>query len=98
MCPPVEEAPANGTNGHANDANGSNGYTNGNSHEGFTSILSSPSHIRTTGPHTSLWATFYPMFLGSKLSNQHREKESNLQAGLEGTALFMSKANLERMT
>jgi len=86
MCPPVEEAPTNSKNSHANVATQTAIRTKA-SHR----FAAATTHIRTTGPHTSLWATFYTMFLGSKLSNQHYEKESNLQTGLEGTALFMSK-------
>ncbi|OCL02389.1 homocitrate synthase [Glonium stellatum] len=75
MCPPVEEAPANGTNSHTNDVNGYNGQTNGNSHEGFTSIHSSHN------PHPHHRSPYQPV--GDFLSNVSRFKiiESTLREG-----------------
>ncbi|OAL45231.1 homocitrate synthase-like protein [Pyrenochaeta sp. DS3sAY3a] len=72
MCPPVDETPANGTNGHA--ANGtSNGADNG--HEGFTGVQSSHN------PHPSHKSPYQPV--GDFLSNVSRFKiiESTLREG-----------------
>lgn len=35
MCPPVEDTPVNGANGHANGVNGSN---SSNNHPGYTNV------------------------------------------------------------
>ncbi|OCK90258.1 uncharacterized protein K441DRAFT_666283 [Cenococcum geophilum 1.58] len=75
MCPPVEEAPTNGTNDHANGVNDSNDHTNGNSHEGFTSIRSNHN------PHPHYRSPYQPV--GDFLSNVSRFKiiESTLREG-----------------
>lgn len=73
MCPPVEETPVNGTNGHAN-GNGTNG-TNGSSKDGMTGIQSA--HV----PHAHNKSPYKPT--GDFLSNVSRFKiiESTLREG-----------------
>lgn len=88
MCPPVDETPANGTNGHA--ANGtSNGTDNG--HEGFTGVQSSHN------PHPSHKSPYQPV--GDFLSNVSRFKIIGTSSCLVGlppadgrTALFYPSA------
>jgi homocitrate synthase len=75
MCPPVDETPVNGTNGHANGhSNGVNG-ANGNSHEGFSAIKSSHN------PHPNHKSPYQPV--GDFLSNVSNFKiiESTLREG-----------------
>ncbi|KAF1993236.1 homocitrate synthase [Amniculicola lignicola CBS 123094] len=72
MCPPVEESPAHGSNGHAN---GSNGTANGSSHNGYTGIQSSHN------PHPNHKSPYQPV--GDFLSNVSNFKiiESTLREG-----------------
>jgi homocitrate synthase len=65
MCPPVEETPTNGANGHSNGANGANGVASG-SHEGFSAIQS------THNPHPHNSSPYKPV--GDFLSNVSRFK------------------------
>ncbi|KAF2755421.1 homocitrate synthase [Pseudovirgaria hyperparasitica] len=69
MCPPVEDTPTNGTNGHANGINGTNG-----SHDGFTPIKTR----ENPHPHASPYRP-----VGDFLSNISRFKiiESTLREG-----------------
>lgn len=71
MCPPVDETPANGSNGHSNGtSNGSNG-----NHPGFSAIQSAHN------PHPNHKSPYQPV--GDFLSNVSNFKiiESTLREG-----------------
>ena len=73
MCPPVDETPVNGANGHANGVNGEANGANGD-HPGYTGIQSK----HNPHPHSSPYAP-----VGDFLSNVGRFKiiESTLREG-----------------
>jgi homocitrate synthase len=73
MCPPVEETPVNGTNGHSNGVNGTNGAIG--QHPGYSAIQSAHN------PHPHGKSPYQPV--GDFLSNIGNFKiiESTLREG-----------------